>query len=657
MGSINLINGGLDVQSIVDNLIAAESVPITRMQRQESTFQSKITALQSFNTKLSALLTNVDKVAFNGDAPLFTAPYSFDDRFAGSIFSLRKAASSNDSIVSASASEGATSGSYSITVSSLAQAEAMGSANFTDPSTATGTGTLTLQVGSNSPVNITIDDTNNTLDGIRRAINAANAGVTATIINDGTPQTPYRLLLTSNETGTANAFTITDAGGAVGLGMVETAAAADARFTVNGVSLTKSTNTISDVIPGVTLNLKSTAAPASITVTDDIDSMVSAIQSMVSSYNDITSFVRSQFQYNSTTQTAGILSGDSTLRNIQSTLQTTLSQSVSNAFTALAVVSQVGMKFNNDGTISLDTEKLKDALTSNLRGTAALLLGDGIPPDSVTATDRRIVYVGKTSATMPGTYDIQVSTAARQAGVTGNQTVTSLSKNEVLTIRAGTNEAVISLLKADSLSTVISKINAGLAANGISASAADDGTGKIQITTTAYGSDQSITVTSNSPGGAGTTGFSTTPTSGTGVDVAGTINGHSAIGRGNILTGATGQAEEGLSLRITGSDTGPYGSVTVASSSGDTGASILMNLHASLKSLTDPLSGPIQSAVDGLNRNISRLDQQISDFQDRLERRRAMLTAEFERASEALQLMNIMQTSLTSQLASLSKIS
>jgi flagellar hook-associated protein 2 len=211
-------------------------------------------------------------------------------------------------------------------------------------------------------------------------------------------------------------------------------------------------------------------------------------------------------------------------------------------------------------------------------------------------------------------------------------------------------------LQNDSLSTVLSKINGALSNQGMAATATDDGSGKIKIATNNYGSDQTITVVSDRDSASGTTGFGTFPNTSSGVDIAGAINGHEAIGSGLTLTGASGQPEEGLSLNISQTASGNYGSITVASDTrGTEGASILMNLYSTLGGLTDPLSGPITNAMDGVNKTISNLNDEISSYQDRLSQERDMLTTEYNQADTAMRLLSVTQASLTSQLGSLSK--
>ena len=134
---------------------------------------------------------------------------------------------------------------------------------------------------------------------MKNAINAANAGVTASIINDGSSN-PYRLLLTADDSGIANSFTVADnLIGGQALGLSETQAAADAQFVVNGVSISKSSNTVSDVISGVTFTLKNqTAAAVTLSIGKDIDSIVKSLKDLVAAYNEVNSFISNQFTYN-----------------------------------------------------------------------------------------------------------------------------------------------------------------------------------------------------------------------------------------------------------------------------------------------------------------------------------------------------------------------
>ncbi len=411
MGTVNLLSSGLDVQTLVDGLISLEAAPITRMQAQTSTLQSKITAFQSLNTKLSSLLTKVDRLLFNGDTPPLTMPATFEERLESSVFSATKATSSDETILKASAGSGAQSGTYSITTIGLAKVQTDLSSGFDSPDTSFGdTGFLEISLGGNT-VSVEINSSNNTLQGTMEAINAANAGVTATIVNDGT-EDPYKLVINSDNPGLANAFTITKAEGWAGssLSFTNKVGAADAHINVNGIDIFRSSNTISDVIAGTTLTLNNTSTTAvSVTVAPDFDAMASALKDVVSAYNDVNSSISTQSRYNAVTKTAGVLSGDSTLRGIQSKVQAVITEGVSNGHTSFSLLSQIGIKFNNDGSLSFDESKFKAAAADDLTSVAALVLGDGAAPGSSSMID---MHNALESITDPLTGPIHNSTAA-----------------------------------------------------------------------------------------------------------------------------------------------------------------------------------------------------------------------------------------------------
>jgi flagellar hook-associated protein 2 len=376
------INGGLDVQSIVDNLMVVEQLPITRLQNRTQTYQSKISAYQTLNTKLLALKTSAESVLFNQEDVLLNIPSDFADRLSTSVFALRKATSSNEAVMTASAGKGLTTGNYTITVSNLAKYSAYASNQFvSSTATNTKTGTITIQKGTADAVNIAITDENNTLQGIKDAINAENAGFTASILNDGSG-TPFRLVVTANDSGSASNLTIGATWDPESVGaevtFSETSHGEDAALQVNGVDIISSSNAVTNAIEGITLNLKAGTGTATISTERDSDAIVAGIKDFVSKYNDVVSYISSQSRYDTTRKTAGILAGDFTLRDVQTKLSSALAQSVSTEGSTLVVLSQVGIKLMNDGTLSLDESKFKEKLASNYDETAQLLLANGL---------------------------------------------------------------------------------------------------------------------------------------------------------------------------------------------------------------------------------------------------------------------------------------
>ena len=228
--------------------------------------------------------------------------------------------------------------------------------------------------------NITIDTTNNTLTGLKEAINESGAAVTAAIVNVGTTASPdYRLIVKSKDTGTANAASITStlSGGntndpfAAGGSVVQ--AAADAAFTVDGLSVTRSSNTVSDVIGGVTFTLLKAGDSSNISVANDTGSISKKIQSFVDAYNAVIQIANAHYTLDPTTNQQGVLASDPVLRGVVSQLRAEVS-AISRGGTSYSYLSDIGVRFEDDGTLALDSSVLSEALNDNSDGVQKLFL-------------------------------------------------------------------------------------------------------------------------------------------------------------------------------------------------------------------------------------------------------------------------------------------
>lgn len=355
------LGSNLDVNSIVSQLMAIEQQPLTALNTKEASFQAKLTALGTVKGTLSSLQSAVQTLK------------------TASTFTGRTATSSDTTVLSASASSTAAAGSYAVSVTQLAKYHALRSntdyAATTDTFT---TGTLAITVGSGSAVNITIDSSNNTLAGIRDAINQASAGVTATIVNNGSTN---RLVLTSQTLGSAGAVTVavTDSGsggthlldGLKSASLVQTQAADDANFNVNGIDITRSSNTISDAIEGVTLNLAKTGS-ATVAVAKNTGAITAAINAFVKAYNDSIKQLQSVSAYDAANKKASVLTGDSTVRSIQSRLSSLAQSSVTGIAGGISRLSDIGIAMQKDGTLVVDSTKLSAALTDPNKDVASL---------------------------------------------------------------------------------------------------------------------------------------------------------------------------------------------------------------------------------------------------------------------------------------------
>ncbi len=362
----------INVSSLVSQLVTAEIAPqqsVIASQTQNVTAQ--ISALGQLKSALSTFQSAL--------SPLATP----------SAFNAQTATSSDQSVFTATAGSGAATGSYSVAVSQLAQAQQLLSGPFAGGGSATiGTGTLSLALGSSS-FSVTIDSTDNTLNGLASAINSAagNPGITATVLqgSDG-----GHLVLTSSLTGAANTIQVTETDGGSGLANLtygsgntgnyaQQSAAQDAQFSIAGVSATSPSNAVTDAIGGVTLNLvgKTGGSPATLTVSSDTTTVQTNVANFVAAYNTLESALASLGSFDATTNTAGPMLGNPVLTGTQSQLRAALNSIVNTGSPTYNTLASVGITSNGDGTLSLDTATLSSALSTNFNAVSQLFSATG----------------------------------------------------------------------------------------------------------------------------------------------------------------------------------------------------------------------------------------------------------------------------------------
>ncbi len=345
------IGSGLDVNSLVTQLVDAERTPQSNaLDKKEASIQQQLSAIGSFKSALAALQDAIGALA------------------DGSVFGKQTANSGDNPLYTATADGTATAGTYNVHVDALAKAHKLASAAVS-ATAAIGTGTLTIAVGTQS-FNVAIDGTNNTLAGIRDAINNApgNSGVTASIVNaaDGA-----HLVLTADATGAASALAVTQSGGDGGLAsltaLTEKSPAQDAQATIDGFTYKSSTNTLTGAIPGVTLNLTKAQGPlddgVDVKIATDTNSVTGAVRSFVTAYNTLAKTLSSLTSYNATTKVAGPLLGDATALSVSSQLRRLLGGAIGND--AYSTLSSVGITTQTDGTLNFDATKLSAALDAD----------------------------------------------------------------------------------------------------------------------------------------------------------------------------------------------------------------------------------------------------------------------------------------------------
>ena len=344
---------GINVQQFVQYAVANQQAAITALQTQETTLGSQAGEISTIVSQLNGL----GDAAFALSNPL-------------GALAAQSATSSAPSVVNATAASTAVAGNHTITVSNLATTSSYYTKNELPSSTSTiSSGSFQLQVGSNAPVTVTVDSNNNTLSQLTSSINDQNLGVAASVIQDANG---YRLALVSNSSGSAGDVTISN--DTTGLNFTKAVTGTNANLTVDGVPISSASNTVSNALNGVTLNLGATtgSTPVVVNVSPDTSQATTAINNFVSAYNTVVTEVNNQFNVASDGSGGGVLESDNTLREVQSQLLGAISYSIggNNGVVNLA---SIGVNLNNDGTLSVDSNALNTALSSNYGAVQNLL--------------------------------------------------------------------------------------------------------------------------------------------------------------------------------------------------------------------------------------------------------------------------------------------
>ncbi len=348
MGTITApgVGSGLDISGIIQSLVAVEREPLNRIEANQSAARTELSAFGRLNSSLET----------------FESALSGLDSFSS--FRIFETTTSDENIATATASSDAAEGETDIVITQLAQRNVLSSAAFTDTSTIVGEGTLTISVGADS-FDVVIDSTNSTLSGIRDAINNAsdNTGITATVINanDGS-----RLIFSSDDEGVANALTLAGGGTLTSLSsgnLTVQEPPLDAQFTVSGFAVTSSSNTVSNVLQGVTFELEAIGA-STITVGRNNSAVQESVQEFVDAFNAVNTTI--------TQLRAGDLQGESLLLTIVSDLRNVFNTATTGLGGTFSSLSEIGVAFNDEGALALDADALTTALNADFRGVSNL---------------------------------------------------------------------------------------------------------------------------------------------------------------------------------------------------------------------------------------------------------------------------------------------
>ena len=650
ISSLGLGSGVLN-SDLVDQLVQAERAP-TENRLTQKTEQTQ--ALLSAYGKLRSAVTELRLPMRQLSAPDNLKAFS--------------ASSSNEGIGVSVDSTKASRGTYSVEVTSLAGAQALASRDvFADrDATSVGQGTLTLNVGDKT-TNLTIDSSNDTLQGLANAINDSDAGVSAGVIDTGNG---FQLVLSADETGTANAVSISVSGDTGGTdtdnqglsrfafntgmdtdaGLQETIAASDAVMKINGVEVTRSTNSFENVIDGLTFDITETGS-STIKVQQDLGAVADRVQGFVDKFNSLQSTIDSLAGFNAEAGVGSLLTGDSTVRSIQNQLRQVLTRVVPGLEnSSVRSLADVGITTNFEtGGLEFDRARFEEQLKNNPDDVTALFAEQG------RTTDSQVEFVRSGLNTEPGRYDINITQAATQGALSGAAFTAPLTigaGNDELTFQVNGETSVSVQLTQQTYNTaqeladeIQAQLNANnaLNASGSGVQVGIGSGGELTFTSSDYGSDSNVSLTSVEDGSA----YGLSAATGTsGIDVAGTIGGRTAEGDGQVLfLGSGNGGASGLQVRILGDQTGSRGSITFVEGVAERTVDLVSSFVGA--------DGAIESRTEGLNRDLEQIQENQARLEERIAAYRERLVSQFTAADSLISQLNSTQDYVSQQLAAL----
>lgn len=352
---------GLDTGAIIDALVGVERSRANIYNNQKADTKQQISTVANLTGLLKDLDTTLDGFSKANEIRQMSVESTNEDR------------------IQLTSSGAATPGNFAMRVTNLAKAETSQSNTYaTADAGVVAAGTLDITVGAEAMVSISYDATDS-LHEIAEKITNSGVDATASVLFDGTN---YRIMITSEQSGVANAMTFAETGDTLGLTNVnaELIAAEDAAFTMNGVAITRPSNTVTDVINGVSLQLVGEAqvgeADTIVQISQDTTATKEKLQEFVDGYNKVMTLINKEMTYSGETKGAGSLFGDSTLRLMQRTLNRLVTSSYTNGSGATSL-GILGLEMDNTGKLTIDTTKLDNTLSSDPRAIDNIFAGDG----------------------------------------------------------------------------------------------------------------------------------------------------------------------------------------------------------------------------------------------------------------------------------------
>lgn len=341
---------GINVTEAVAEAMQGLEQPEVQWENQQSALQTQTTDLNSIENDVNSLETALTSL---GDP-------------AGSLAQMTTS-SSDSNVVTATAANGAATATHTVVVNNLATTASWYSASVSDPTAPLPAGSFTIQVGSGTPTQITVGQGVNSMNDLANDINSLNLGVTANVVTDSTGS---RLSIVSNNSGAANNITISND---TTIAFTQAVTGQDASLTVDGIPIDSATNTVTGAVNGVTFNLLSASTtPVNVSVSPDTNAASTAVQNFVSAFNTVVGDVNTQYQVGANNQ-EGPLAGDSTLSLLQSDLLSVAGYTSGTG--AIESLGDLGITMNSDGTLTLNTATLDNAIQSNFSDVQTFLQG------------------------------------------------------------------------------------------------------------------------------------------------------------------------------------------------------------------------------------------------------------------------------------------
>ena len=646
------IGSGVLTSDLIDQLVSAERTPT---EKRLNAKEESVTAELSLFAKLQSAVTDLR-------LPARTLSN------AGTFSELT--VKSGSSAFTATSDSKAVAGNYTLEVESLAKAQSLSSGTIADrDTTVIGEGKLRFTIDG-AVTDITIDSTNNTLEGIAAAINESSAEASATIINNGNG---FQLVITSNKPGAANAIDISvtdnDGGNLDGTGLsqlsyttgvggqqlTQNQAATDASFKFNGIPITRSSNTVDDLVEGLTITLQGTNkdAPAALTVEANTENIVEKVQDFIEKYNALRELIVENSQIDpDNPAAAGLLVGDSATRIISSQIRSVLGRPISGLENdPIRGLAEIGVSTNREnGNLIFNEQEFRSQLDANPQSVAAMFSEQG------RTSDGQIEFVGSGSKTKPGAYDVNITQIATKGELVASSALAATTvidaDNDTFAIGIDGNASSTISLSAGSYSPVqlVAEIQAkidadpNLAAKDVGLKVSLDGSGALTFTSNSYGSDSTVEILSVDTSSAATLGLALG--AGTaGLDVAGTIDGVVATGKGQILSGAAGSDVEGLLLNVTGGALGNRGTATYIEGVGEKLVDVINNFLSE--------NGTITAKNERLNSELERIIESRAKLDERLLALETRLVRQFTAADLLIARLNSTQDFIKGQLDAL----